>query len=241
MTNFFRLLKVAAVISFISVITEITPATAQPTLLSTNPTVIRVNFSIVLGYTGPIHAASVQFDVTAPSINFLVPSAGSAAVAAGKDVACGPLVITPGPPQTSTITCVVFGINQLEMGAGTVVNFYAIAVPDTKPEDMKLVLSNVLASSATGMVAPVTIAFPKPVAVVPTFVDDETPGGVINGTNTSFTLAHAPNPASSLYVFRNGLRLRSAVDYSITGTALVFLSPISTPQPGDVLLVSYRY
>jgi hypothetical protein len=39
----------------------------------------------------------------------------------------------------------------------------------------------------------------------PGFADAETPVGLLNGSNTVFTLADAPSPASSLALYRNGL------------------------------------
>lgn len=71
------------------------------------------------------------------------------------------------------------------------------------------------------------------------FVDDETPGGAINGSNDAFTLANTPNPASSLRLYRNGLAMKPGVDYNVSGSAITFLS-VSTPQNGDVLLAFYR-
>jgi hypothetical protein len=72
-----------------------------------------------------------------------------------------------------------------------------------------------------------------------TFIDQEVPGGTVNGGNTSFMLSQAPNPVASLSLYRNGVRQTLIVDYTLSGTAIVFV-PASTPQPGDVLLASYR-
>jgi len=71
------------------------------------------------------------------------------------------------------------------------------------------------------------------------FVDSETPGGTLNGTSASFTLANTPNPAASLEIFRNGLLLNQGNDYTLSGNAITFLSA-SIPQSGDTLLASYR-
>src|SRR6516162_1780178 len=40
---------------------------------------------------------------------------------------------------------------------------------------------------------------------VPAYVDNESPGGVVDGANTTFSLAGQPNPASSLALYRNGM------------------------------------
>ena len=71
------------------------------------------------------------------------------------------------------------------------------------------------------------------------FVDSEVPAGALNGTNTSFTLANAPSPATSFSLYRNGLLQSPGVDYTLNGMALTFLSP-STPLPGDIIQASYR-
>jgi hypothetical protein len=71
------------------------------------------------------------------------------------------------------------------------------------------------------------------------FVDSETPGGTVNGSNTSFTLSQAPNPAASLSLYRNGMRMSANLDYTLAGTGIVFV-PTQTPQPGDLLQASYR-
>ena len=70
-------------------------------------------------------------------------------------------------------------------------------------------------------------------------VDGELPGGTLDGSNTSFTLANAPTPSTTLHLYQNGLRLQSGVDYVLTGSVITFLA---IPQPGDALpLADYRY
>jgi hypothetical protein len=72
----------------------------------------------------------------------------------------------------------------------------------------------------------------------PTFVDAETPGGSLNGTNNTFTLANIPAGAS-LMLFRNGLYMTAGPDYTLTGSTLQFASN-NIPQPLDTLTASYR-
>ncbi len=72
------------------------------------------------------------------------------------------------------------------------------------------------------------------------FADAETPGGTLNGTNTTFVLTHTPDPASSLTVFRNGLRMAAGVDYTLSANTITFFVA-SVPQTGDQLLANYRY
>ncbi len=73
----------------------------------------------------------------------------------------------------------------------------------------------------------------------PGFADAETPAGVVNGSNATFTLAAAPAPAASLQLYRNGVLQKVAVDFSLAANAVTFLSG-AIPQVGDVLSASYR-
>jgi hypothetical protein len=73
----------------------------------------------------------------------------------------------------------------------------------------------------------------------PGFVDFETPAGLVNGTNTVFTLANPPSPASSLALYRNGLLEQAALDYTLSGNTITFAGG-SIPQAGDTLAASYR-
>ena len=71
-----------------------------------------------------------------------------------------------------------------------------------------------------------------------TFVDGETPSGTVNSSNQTFVLAYMP-VSGSVHLYRNGLRMKLAVDYTIAGATITFISS-STPQTGDVVLVDYR-
>ncbi len=72
----------------------------------------------------------------------------------------------------------------------------------------------------------------------PTFADAETPGGIVDGTNGTLTLANTPL-GSSLLLFRNGLYMTPGFDYTLTGSTIVFPAG-AVPQPGDKLTASYR-
>jgi len=72
-----------------------------------------------------------------------------------------------------------------------------------------------------------------------TFVDMETPVGAVDGVNRVFSLGQIPNPSSSVHFYRNGILQQSTVDYTVIGNTVTFLAA-STPQPGDLLSVSYR-
>jgi hypothetical protein len=74
---------------------------------------------------------------------------------------------------------------------------------------------------------------------VPIFVDFEIPTGTIDGSNPVFVLSAAPLPASSLVLIKNGLKLSPGGDYSLSGTTILFAAA-AVPQPGDLLIASYR-
>jgi hypothetical protein len=71
------------------------------------------------------------------------------------------------------------------------------------------------------------------------FFDGEIPGGLVDGSNTTFTLANPPS-GSSLSLFRNGMYMLAGQDYTLTGSSLEFTPGFPPPQPGDTLVASYR-
>ena len=75
-----------------------------------------------------------------------------------------------------------------------------------------------------------------------TIVENETPAGVINGTNPTFTLVTAPNPATSLKLYKNGIRQQEGAgnDFTLATLTITFLAG-NIPQTGDILLADYRY
>jgi hypothetical protein len=75
---------------------------------------------------------------------------------------------------------------------------------------------------------------------LPTFVDDEVPGGSINASNLTFTLAAAPNPVVSLRLYKNGMLLQQHGDYTISGSTITFVSA-GAPQAGDAVVAYYRH
>jgi hypothetical protein len=73
----------------------------------------------------------------------------------------------------------------------------------------------------------------------PSFMDNDAPAGLVDGSNANFTLSGTPSPAGSLAVYRNGILMKSGQDYTLSGNAVQFVAG-AVPQPGDTLLVSYR-
>ena len=72
-----------------------------------------------------------------------------------------------------------------------------------------------------------------------TIVTEEVPSGLVNGSNTTFTIANTPT-SGSVKLYRNGIRLKSGAgnDYTIT---TVTITTAQAPESGDVLLADYRY
>jgi len=69
------------------------------------------------------------------------------------------------------------------------------------------------------------------------FVVREIPTGVINGTNTVFTLAYTPI-VNTEQIYLNGLLQDThGIDYSISGATITFLIP---PLTGDRVLATYQ-
>lgn len=71
------------------------------------------------------------------------------------------------------------------------------------------------------------------------FADNETPSGLINSVNTTYTLAHTPSPAASLELFLAGqLQAQGGgLDYTLAAATITFTS---APTLGP-LLAWYRY
>jgi hypothetical protein len=71
------------------------------------------------------------------------------------------------------------------------------------------------------------------------FMDSDSPAGIVDGSNMSFTLSQTPSPSTSVSLYRNGIMQKAGLDFSLNGNAVAFVAA-STPQPGDTLLASYR-
>ena len=67
---------------------------------------------------------------------------------------------------------------------------------------------------------------------------NETPGGAINGINTTFTLAHVPIPSGALSLYYNGQLLDQGTgnDFIISGSTI---TTFFTPRPQDKLKATY--
>jgi hypothetical protein len=73
------------------------------------------------------------------------------------------------------------------------------------------------------------------------FADNEVPMGTIDGTNTVFTLAHAPDPAASLLLILNATVLTQGVDYTLIGKTITFTTAPNALYSTYPFRASYRY
>jgi len=69
------------------------------------------------------------------------------------------------------------------------------------------------------------------------YISGEIPVGTVNGSNTSYTIAHTPL-SGSLSVFLNGIFQRPTLDWSVSGTTLTM---VVAPPIGYNLLITYQY
>lgn len=68
----------------------------------------------------------------------------------------------------------------------------------------------------------------------------EVPTGLINSSNTSYTLSQTPTSVASVVVYLNGLAQiqGSGKDYTISGTTITF---VAAPETAQNLIVNYQY
>lgn len=68
-------------------------------------------------------------------------------------------------------------------------------------------------------------------------VDDETPTGLVNGSNKNFVIANIPSPSESLKVYKDGQRMKIVTDYTFSGVTITFLD---APLTGSIITCDYR-
>jgi len=109
---------------------------------------------------------------------------------------------------------------------GTGIGFGAINLASTNAVTGLLPVANIVTAN-NGVVA------------IANYIVRSTPGGAVNGTNDTFTLATTPVSNTEM-VFVNGVLQNqgSGNDYTISGTTITFLSG-AIPQSGDIVRVTY--
>ncbi len=81
----------------------------------------------------------------------------------------------------------------------------------------------------------ISIIHVKGVLGTGSYIVREVPAGIINGTNTTFTLANTPLPDKES-VFVNGLLQDDVEDYTITGKVITLTR---APRAGNKIVVTY--
>jgi len=109
---------------------------------------------------------------------------------------------------------------------GTGIGFGAINLASTNAVTGLLPVANIVTAN-NGVVA------------IANYIVRSTPGGAVNGTNDTFTLATTPVNNTEM-VFVNGVLQNAGAgnDYTISGTTITFLSG-AIPQTGDIIRVTY--
>lgn len=74
----------------------------------------------------------------------------------------------------------------------------------------------------------------------PVHIDLETPVGVINGVNRTFTLGQTPYPDSSLLLFVDGVLAMRGIHYDLAASTITFTES-AVPGVGAQIRASYRY
>lgn len=68
------------------------------------------------------------------------------------------------------------------------------------------------------------------------FVNNETPSGLVNGSNTSFTLANTP-VSGTLHLLRDGQEIYETNDWTISGATITM---VAAPVTGSVIRANYQ-
>lgn len=106
--------------------------------------------------------------------------------------------------------------------------------------------TNVLTGLANGVAASDAVnkgqldAAVAGVLTLSNMVFNEVPAGLINNSNTTFTLAFAPI-AGTERIYINGIRQKPGIgnDYTISGSTITFTTAPKTKGSGDKLLADY--
>lgn len=150
-------------------------------------------------------------------------------------------VITPPPPQPTPIS-----INQLPtcVPSGPGQYIYVTIVPtDGSLPKFACALLNPTGVSVLTSTSPFQVTVAQPANTSISYTYGESPTGVVDGVNRSFTTLEAPTPAASLIVYRNiGKQTvctqdTPVCDYTLAGNTITFAVP---PVVGDILMVIYR-
>ena len=141
--------------------------------------------------------------------------------------------------ERPTLAKLLKQISNASNSSGSASSIAAVSAGTTTPAALSPATVSTLGGVIVG--AGLNVAGDGTISLAFTFIDDETPAGTIDGSNTAFTLAHTPI-AGSLRVYQGATatllqRLASSA-WSLTGAALTLGA---APPTGNFLRVEYRY
>ncbi len=167
--------------------------------------------------SGAVNALSVAF---AGGLNFTMAPGQLIYVLVANDNTGASTIVVNGSTADAIVHAGGAALSASDILAGYVYPFVRLAA------SWQLVASN--AAGGTGLTNS-------------NFVDAEVPAGTIDGGNAVFTLAHAPSPAASLELFKNGVAMRpGGVDYTLSAGVTVTYTTLAKPQSGDTHVCWYR-
>lgn len=123
-------------------------------------------------------------------------------------------------------------------GTGTTANQYA-TLPISISQVTNLTSSLSLITSSLNALTTTVNGLSSATMSKVAFVDGETPSGITNGSNATFSLSQTPSPATSLELYRNGLAQTPGTDFTLSGNIITFVN-LDLPLSGDVLQAYYR-
>jgi hypothetical protein len=184
-----------------------------------------------LGTDGDFYIDSSAYNIYGPKANSVWPAGFSLLVSTGG----GSGMAGPVGPAGAAAT--------IAAGTATTLSYGATPTVTNSGTPSAAVFNFGIPAGATGPQGPA--GPPGAVTSVGTsstsYSDAEVPSGSVNGTNATFTLANAPNPAASLQLVKNGQVLQAGgFDYTLSGSTITFVTT-TIPSTGDLLQAWYRY
>ncbi len=196
---------------------------------TSDPDYTQFGSRFVLLYLTPAEVAAINPPLPAlpPSINLLIDDYTPLGTIDGSNVDFAALY---GPINPLHVLIFINGLFQT--------NGVDYTFSGTSPVDIVFTV----APPAGTMANPTIILMYYQTGIAVPGLEQETPGGAINGSNVTFTLSQAPSPAVSLQLFRNGAKLRQGIglDYTLSGATITFAIPPVLLPSEDILQAVYR-
>lgn len=202
--------------------------TGGGTTTGTQYATLPISISEITGLSSDLTAINTSLTTLQTTVNGLGSGGGGNLTSLTNTVNALSTSVSSNTSDIAAITTTVNNLSTSSVGTNS-----AVTTLNTTVANLTNSLSSLSAtvSSIQSGGTPITINM--------AFIDGETPSGVTNGSNTTFTLSQGPMPAAGLELYRNGLVQTSGVDYTLSGATINFLSG-NIPSAGDVLQAYYR-